>query len=401
MKILVINSGSSSLKYQVLDMKTEECLVKGIVERIGEDQSDIKHKNKEKICENDKKIKDHEEALKEVMKLLIDPEYGCLKELSEIDAIGHRVVHGGEKFFSSVLINDEVIEAIEENSDLAPLHNPPNLTGIRAAKKLLPGVPQVAVFDTSFHHTMEPKAYMYGLAYELYEKYKIRKYGFHGTSHRYVSQKAAEILGKDIESLKIISAHLGNGASLAAVDKGKVIDTSMGFTPLEGLIMGTRSGDIDPSIPLFLLRKGYTIDEVDDILNKKSGLTGLSGISNDMRDIKKAIREGNKKAKLAYDVYVYRLAKYIGSYATILKRFDVLIFTAGVGENNPEIRKDVCDYLDIFELKLDEEKNNILNKEDRIISTSDSHVKVLVIKTDEELMIAKDTKKIVEKMGKN
>ncbi|POZ91221.1 acetate kinase, partial [Petrotoga sp. SL27] len=322
MKILVINSGSSSLKYQVLEMENEECLVKGLVERIGEQESDIEQESEGKEYKNITKIKDHEEALKKTMELITDPEYGCLKGLDEIDAVGHRVVHGGEKFFSSVLIDEEVIKAIEENSDLAPLHNPPNLMGIRAAKKLLPKVPQVAVFDTSFHHSMPEKAYMYGLPYELYQKYKIRRYGFHGTSHRYVSQKASEILRKDIKELKMITAHLGNGASLAAIDRGKVVDTSMGFTPLEGLIMGTRSGDIDPGIVLFLTRKGYSVDEVDDLLNKRSGVYGLSEMSNDMRDIRKGIENGDKKAKLAYDVYVYRLAKYIGSYITILKGLD-------------------------------------------------------------------------------
>ncbi|MDY6896381.1 MAG: acetate/propionate family kinase, partial [Thermotogota bacterium] len=254
MKILVINSGSSSLKYQILEMENESCLVKGLVERIGEQESDIEQENEGKEYKNITKIKDHEEALKKAMELITDPEYGCLKELGEIDAVGHRVVHGGEKFFSSVIIDEEVIKAIEENSELAPLHNPPNLMGIRAAKKLLPKVPQVAVFDTSFHHSMPEKAYMYGLPYELYQKYKIRRYGFHGTSHRYVSQKASEILKKDMNELKMITAHLGNGASLAAIDRGKVIDTSMGFTPLEGLIMGARSGDIDPGIVLFLTR---------------------------------------------------------------------------------------------------------------------------------------------------
>ncbi|HBT50786.1 MAG TPA: acetate kinase [Petrotoga sp.] len=399
MKILVINSGSSSLKYQILEMENEECLVKGLVERIGEEESDIEQESKEKEYKNITKINDHEEALKKAMELITDPEYGCLKGLDEIDAVGHRIVHGGEKFFSSVLIDEEVIKAIEENSDLAPLHNPPNLVGIRAAKKLLPKVPQVAVFDTSFHHSMPEKAYMYGLPYELYQKYKIRRYGFHGTSHRYVSQKASEILRKDIKELKMITAHLGNGASLAAIDRGKVVDTSMGFTPLEGLIMGTRSGDIDPSIVLFLTRKGYSVDELDDLLNKRSGVYGLSEMSNDMRDIRKGIENGDKKAKLAYDVYVYRLAKYIGSYVTILKGLDALVFTAGVGENDEHVRMDVCDYLDFFGVKIDKEKNTLLNRKEGIISTSDSDVDVLIVKTNEELMIAQDTKRIVEELS--
>ncbi|RAO99462.1 acetate kinase [Petrotoga sp. 9PW.55.5.1] len=397
MKVLVINSGSSSLKYQVLEIDSEKCLIKGLVERIGEDESDIEQTNGEKEYQVVAKIKDHEEALKEALKLITDSDFGCLKDLSEIDAVGHRVVHGGEKFFSSVLINEDVIKAIEENSDLAPLHNPPNLMGIKASQKVLPKVPQVAVFDTSFHHTMPEKAYMYGLPYELYQKHKIRRYGFHGTSHRYVSKKASQMLGENIKNLKIITAHLGNGASLAAIDKGKVVDTSMGFTPLEGLMMGTRSGDVDPGIIIFLLRNGYSIDEVDNLLNKKSGVLGLSEISNDMRDIRKGIENGDKKAKLAYDVYVYKLAKYIGSYVTILKGLDVLVFTAGVGENDHDVRKDVCDYLEIFGVKIDEEKNNGLNRKEGIISTEDSKVKVLVVKTDEELMIARDTKKIIEK----
>jgi acetate kinase len=334
------------------------------------------------------------------MNLLVDPQYGCFKSLSEIDAIGHRVLHCGEKYVSSVLIDDNVIDAIEEHAVFGPLHNPPNLTGILAAQKLMPDVPQVAVFDTSFHQTMPPKAFLYGLPYEFYEKYKIRRYGFHGTSHKYITIEAAKMLGKDIKELKLISAHLGNGASLAAVKGGKVVDTSMGLTPLEGLVMGGRSGDVDATVPLFLLRQGYSIDEVDNILNKKSGVYGISGISNDMRDIEKAIEEGHKRAQLAFDVYTYRIAKYIGSYATILNGFDALVFTAGVGENDPEVRETVCDYLGIFGVKLDDEKNISLNRRGGIISSDDSKVTVMVIKTNEELMIARDTKEIVENQKK-
>lgn len=400
MKILVINSGSSSLKYQVINMENEKILLKGLVERIGEKKSSIKHENGTSKYTEELKIPNHEEALKKVMNLLIDPQYGCFKSLSEIDAIGHRVLHCGEKYVSSVLIDDNVIDAIEEHAVFGPLHNPPNLTGILAAQKLMPDVPQVAVFDTSFHQTMPPKAFLYGLPYEFYEKYKIRRYGFHGTSHKYITIEAAKMLGKDIKELKLISAHLGNGASLAAVKSGKVVDTSMGLTPLEGLVMGGRSGDVDATVPLFLLRQGYSIDEVDNILNKKSGVYGISGISNDMRDIEKAIKEGHKRAQLAFDVYTYRIAKYIGSYATILNGFDALVFTAGVGENDPEVRKTVCDYLGIFGVKLDDEKNISLNRIGGIISSDDSKVTVMVIKTNEELMIARDTKEIVENQKK-
>lgn len=400
MKILVINSGSSSLKYQVINMENEKVLLKGLVERIGEKKSSIKHENGTSKYTEESKIPNHEEALKKVMNLLIDPQYGCFKNLSEIDAIGHRVLHCGEKYVSSVLINDDVISAIEEHAVFGPLHNPPNLTGILAAQKLMPDVPQVAVFDTSFHQTMPPKSYLYGLPYEFYEKYKIRRYGFHGTSHKYITIEAAKLLGKDIKELKLISAHLGNGASLAAVKGGKVVDTSMGLTPLEGLVMGGRSGDVDATVPLFLLRQGYSIDEVDNILNKKSGVYGISGISNDMRDIEKAIKEGHKRAQLAFDVYTYRIAKYIGSYATILNGFDALVFTAGVGENDPDVRKTVCDYLGIFGVKLDDEKNISLNRKGGIISSDDSKVTVMVIKTNEELMIARDTKEIVENQKK-
>jgi acetate kinase len=400
MKILVINSGSSSLKYQVINMENEKILLKGLVERIGEKKSSIKHENGTSKYTEELKIPNHEEALKKVMNLLVDPQYGCFKSLSEIDAIGHRVLHCGEKYVSSVLIDDNVINAIEEHAVFGPLHNPPNLTGILAAQKLMPDVPQVAVFDTSFHQTMPPKAFLYGLPYEFYEKYKIRRYGFHGTSHKYITIEAAKMLGKDIKELKLISAHLGNGASLAAVKGGKVVDTSMGLTPLEGLVMGGRSGDVDATVPLFLLRQGYSIDEVDNILNKKSGVYGISGISNDMRDIEKAIKEGHKRAQLAFDVYTYRIAKYIGSYATILNGFDALVFTAGVGENDPEVRKTVCDYLGIFGVKLDDEKNISLNRIGGIISSDDSKVTVMVIKTNEELMIARDTKEIVENQKK-
>ncbi|MDN5343150.1 acetate kinase [Oceanotoga sp. DSM 15011] len=399
MKILVINTGSSSLKYQVLNMNDEELLCKGLVEKIGLPDSKIKQKCGNLKFEEEHYFENHEQALKRVIELVTDEKKGCLKSMSEIDAIGHRVVHGGEDFSKSVLITDEVMKALEDNINLAPLHNPANITGIKAAQKLLPEVPQIGVFDTAFHQTMPPKAFMYALPYELYKKYKIRRYGFHGTSHRYVAKRAAELLCLRKRDIKIISAHIGNGGSVAAIQNAKVVDTSMGFTPLEGLIMGTRSGDIDPAIPIYLMRNGYSMDEVDDILNKKSGVYGISDyLSSDMRDIRAAKDDGNEKAALALDVYVYRLAKYIGSYATAMKGLDVLIFTAGVGENTIEFREKVCEYLEIFGVELDKEKNKTLNGKEGIISTDSSKVKVLIIPTDEELMIARDTKKIVENM---
>lgn len=397
MRVLVINSGSSSLKYQILGMEDETLLCKGIVEKIGMEDSKIEQKCSGKKIEKNVKINDHEEALKVVIDMITDNEFGCLKNINEIQAVGHRVVHGGEDFASSVMIDEEVIKALEDNSNLAPLHNPANITGIKAAEKLLPGVPQVGVFDTAFHQTMPEKAFMYPIPYEMYKKYKIRRYGFHGTSHRYVCKRAGEILNKRKRDLKIVSAHIGNGASIAAVEKAKVIDTSMGLTPLEGLVMGTRSGDIDPAIPLFLMRNGYSEHDVDEMLNKKSGVFGLSDyVSSDMRDIRKARDEGNKLAAMALDVYIYRIAKYIGSYATAMKGIDVLIFTAGVAENTIEIRKRVCEYLTVFGVEIDDSKNEELNGSEGIISTKDSKVTVMIVPTNEELMIARDTKKIVD-----
>jgi acetate kinase len=397
MRVLVINSGSSSLKYQILGMEDETLLCKGIVEKIGLEDSKVEQKCGNKEIEKNVEVKDHEEALKVVIDLITDEEYGCLKSIKEIQAVGHRVVHGGEDFASSVMIDDDVIKALEDNSNLAPLHNPANITGIKAAEKLLPGVPQVGVFDTAFHQTMPEKAFMYPIPYEMYKKYKIRRYGFHGTSHRYVCKRAGELLNKRKRDLKIVSAHIGNGASIAAIDHSKVIDTSMGLTPLEGLVMGTRSGDIDPAIPLFLMRNGYSEHEVDEILNKKSGVYGLSDyVSSDMRDIRKARNEGNKLAAMALDVYIYRMAKYIGAYATAMKGIDVLIFTAGVAENTTEIRKRVCEYLTVFGVEVDDFKNEELNGKEGIISTKYSKVTVMIVPTNEELMIARDTKKIVD-----
>jgi acetate kinase len=397
MRVLVINSGSSSLKYQILGMEDETLLCKGIVEKIGLEDSKVEQKCCGKEIEKNVEVKDHEEALKVVIDLITDEEYGCLKSIKEIQAVGHRVVHGGEDFASSVMIDDDVIKALENNSNLAPLHNPANITGIKAAEKLLPGVPQVGVFDTAFHQTMPEKAFMYPIPYEMYKKYKIRRYGFHGTSHRYVCKRAGELLNKRKRDLKIVSAHIGNGASIAAIDHAKVIDTSMGLTPLEGLVMGTRSGDIDPAIPLFLMRNGYSEHDVDEMLNKKSGVFGLSDyVSSDMRDIRKARDEGNKLAAMALDVYIYRMAKYIGAYATAMKGIDVLIFTAGVAENTTEIRKRVCEYLTVFGVEIDDSKNEDLNGGEGIISTKDSKVTVMIVPTNEELMIARDTKKIVD-----
>jgi acetate kinase len=342
-------------------------------------------------------MKDHKDAIKLVLDALVNSDYGVIKDMSEIDAVGHRVVHGGEYFTSSVLINDDVLKAITDCIELAPLHNPANIEGIKACKQIMPDVPMVAVFDTAFHQTMPDYAYLYPIPYEYYTKYKIRKYGFHGTSHKYVSQRAAEILNKPIESLKIITCHLGNGSSIAAVKNGKSVDTSMGFTPLEGLAMGTRSGSIDPSIISYLMEKeNITAEEVVNILNKKSGVYGISGISSDFRDLEDAaFKNGNKRAQLALNVFAYRVKKTIGSYAAAMGGVDVIVFTAGIGENGPEVREFILDGLEFLGFKLDKDKNNVRGKE-AIISTADSKVYVMVVPTNEEYMIAKDTEKIVE-----
>ncbi|MGE4271468.1 MAG: acetate kinase [Desulfitobacterium sp.] len=398
MKVLVINCGSSSLKYQLLDMDTKTPIAKGLVERIGLPGAVLTHRpasgEKEIITAE---IPNHTVAIQLVLDALVNPEYGVLKSLDEIGAVGHRVVHGGEKFASSVLIDDEVMQAIEECIELAPLHNPPNIAGIEACQKLMPGVPQVAVFDTAFHQTMPPHAYLYGLPYELYEKYKIRKYGFHGTSHKYVSQRAAELLGRPIEGLKLISCHLGNGSSLTAIKDGKSIETSMGFTPLEGLMMGTRSGDLDPAIVSFIQQKeNLSSDEVNDFLNKKSGVLGLSGVSSDFRDIEQARDQGNYRAGLALQVFAHDVKKYIGSYAAVLDGADAIIFTAGLGENSAEMRATVVDGLDYLGATLDPEKNKTRGQE-LDISIPEATCRVLVIPTNEELMIALDTLDIVSK----
>ncbi len=396
MKVLVINCGSSSLKYQLIDAQTEKALAVGLCERIGIDGR-LNHTpaGGEKVVIN-KDMPDHEVAVQMVLDELTDEKYGVISDLKEIDAIGHRVVHGGEKFASSVVINDEVMAAIEECNPLAPLHNPANLIGIRACQAIMPGVPNVAVFDTAFHQTMEPTAFMYGLPYECYEKYKVRRYGFHGTSHSFVSKRAIALAGLDPENSKVIVCHLGNGASVSAVKNGKSVDTSMGLTPLEGLVMGTRSGDIDPAIIEYLAHAmDKSLEEVMKILNKESGVYGLSGVSSDFRDLEKAADEGNKKAQLAQDVFGYRVAKYIGAYTAAMNGVDAIAFTAGLGENNGIMREYVCSFLAYLGVEIDKEKNGVRGEE-TIVSTPDSKVKVLVVPTNEELAIARETMDLVK-----
>ena len=393
MNILVINCGSSSLKFQLINSDTEQWIAKGLCERIGIDGSQIVYQpaggEKETTVSP---MPDHTEAIRLVLDALKNEKTGVVKSLSEIDAVGHRVVHGGEKFAKSTLITPEVIEAIKECNDLAPLHNPANLIGIDACEKLMPGKPMVAVFDTAFHQTMPPKAYMYGLPYSYYEKYKIRRYGFHGTSHSFVSKKMAEDMGKNIEDLKIIVCHLGNGASVSAVKNGKCVDTSMGLTPLEGLIMGTRCGDIDPAIMEFIAHKeNKNIDEVMTLLNKKSGVYGLSGdLSSDFRDLEDAYYKDNEKAKIAVETFCYSVVKYIGAYAAAMNGVDGIAFTAGVGENCSFVRTIICSYLGYLGIKIDEEQNK-KRGDDTVISTPDSKVTVMFIPTNEELAIARET----------
>lgn len=392
MKVLVINCGSSSLKYQLIDSDNEKAMAVGICERIGQDVSYLKHTpdGGEKVV-IETTMKNHEDAIQMVLDALTNEKYGVIKSLDEIGAVGHRVVHGGEKFAASTLINEEVIKAIEECNDLAPLHNPANLIGIRACANLMKGVPMVAVFDTAFHQTMPPKAYLYGLPHEYYNSYKIRKYGFHGTSHSYVSKRAAEFCGLDINNSKIIVCHLGNGASISAVLNGKSVDTSMGFTPLAGLVMGTRSGDIDPSIIDFIAKKeNKTIDQIMNLLNKESGVQGMSEVSSDFRDINAAMDSGNEKARSAFEVFVYRVAKYIGGYVAAMNGVDAIAFTAGVGENDHKVREDVCAYLGYLGVSIDLEKNKARGEE-VMLTTPDSKVKVCIIPTNEELAIARET----------
>ena len=393
MNVLVINCGSSSLKYQLIDSASEKVLAKGLCERIGIDGSCITHSPEggEKTT-TESPMPTHTEAVKLVIEKLTDPNVGVISSLSEIGAVGHRVVHGGEKFAEAVVINDDVIKAIEECNDLAPLHNPANLIGIHSCQKLMPGVPMVAVFDTAFHQTMPKKAYLYGLPYEYYEKYKVRRYGFHGTSHDYVSKRAAEILGKNRDDLKIIVCHLGNGASISAVDHGKCVDTSMGLTPLEGLIMGTRSGDLDPAIVSFIAEKeGLDAAGVVNVLNKKSGVLGLSGgISSDFRDVGAAADSGNEVAATALEAYAYRVAKYIGSYTAGMNGVDVIAFTAGVGENDKAMRAKIASYLGYLGTEIDAAKNDVRGEE-TVISKDGSKVTLMLVPTKEELAIARET----------
>lgn len=398
MKVLVINCGSSSLKYQLIDSDTKQALAVGLCERIGQEMGCLKHTplGKDKVV-IDAKMENHEVAVSMVLNALTDKEHGVVSDLSEIQAVGHRVVHGGEKFAASTIITDEVIDAIADCNDLAPLHNPANLIGIRACQSLMKDVPMVAVFDTAFHQTMPEKAYLYALPFEYYDKYKIRRYGFHGTSHKYVSGRMAEFAGLDINNSKIIVCHLGNGASITAVHNGKSVDTSMGFTPLAGLVMGTRSGDIDPSIIEFIAKKeNKTVEEIMNLLNKGSGVQGMSGVSSDFRDINAAMNAGNERARIAFDVFVYRVVHYIGAYVACMNGVDAIAFTAGVGENDPKVRYDICQYLGYLGIKIDEEANK-LRGEEVMISTPDSKVKVAAIPTNEELTIAIETVELVSK----
>lgn len=396
MKVLVLNCGSSSIKYKLFDMESKHVIAQGGIEKIGLKGSFLKftHGNDKVVLEGE--ILEHKSGIEYILGVLTSEKYGCIKSLDEIDAVGHRVVHGGEKFNKSVLITDEVLAKVVECIDIAPLHNPPNLAGINAVKDLMGDIPQVGVFDTAFHQTMPAKAYMYGLPYSLYEKYAIRRYGFHGTSHRYVTRRACEFLEIPYENQKIVSAHIGNGGSLAAVAEGKSLDTSMGMTPVEGLLMGTRSGDVDAGVLSFIMEKENVGPQtMSTIVNKFSGLLGISGLSSDMRDIRAGVDKGDKRAELAFDMFTYRIRKYVGAYAAALGGLDVLIFTGGIGENHSITREVVCKDLEFMGVKLDFDKNNQIHGDEAVISTPDSKVKIVVIPTDEEFMIASDTMDIV------
>lgn len=398
MNVLVINCGSSSLKYQLIDSESEGVLAKGLCERIGIDGRLVYQKTGLDKEITEAAMPTHKQAIQMVLEAIVNPKTGALKSLSEVDAVGHRVVHGGEKFAKSVILTEEVLAQIEECNDLAPLHNPANLIGIRACQELMPDVPMVGVFDTAFHQTMPKKAYLYGLPYEYYEKYKVRRYGFHGTSHSFVSKRLAEFLGMDINHSKLIVAHLGNGASISAVVDGKCVDTSMGLTPLEGLVMGTRSGDIDPAIMEYIAKKeNLDIEGVMNVLNKKSGVQGLSGISSDFRDLEAAYNEGNEYAINAIEVFSYRVAKYIGSYVAAMNGVDAIAFTAGIGENTNLVREKVMAYLGYLGISVDTAANNATHGSEAVISTPDSKVKVCVIPTNEELAIARETVALVKK----
>ena len=398
MKILVLNCGSSSIKYALYNMDDQSVMTSGGAERVGLDSAFVKVK----LANGEKKqimhdMPEHTEGVKFIFSLLTDPEIGVIKSLKEVNAVGHRIVHGGEKFAQSVLITPEVIKTLEEVSDLAPLHNPANLKGIRAVEELMPGLPQVGVFDTAFHQTMPAYSFMYALPYEVYEKYSVRRYGFHGTSHRYVSARVCEFLGVDYKKQRIITCHIGNGGSLAAVKDGKCMDTTMGLTPLEGIMMGTRSGDVDGGAVTFLEKKlGLNPDQMSDLLNKKSGVAGVSGVGSDMRDLEAAVAAGNKRAQLATDMYNYKIKKYVGAFAAAMGGVDIIVFTAGVGENQASMRAAVCRDMEFMGVKVDEALNATIRGKEAIISTPDSKVKVVVIPTDEELMIASDTAALVK-----
>ncbi len=396
MKILVINAGSSSLKYQLIDMDSKEVMAKGLCERIGIDGSLLNHTVNGNKLQIPTEMKNHAQAIKAVIAALLDKEHGVISDMSEISAVGHRVVHGGEKFSQSVVITEAVKKALEECIDLAPLHNPPNLTGINACEEAMPGVPQVAVFDTAFHQTMPAESYLYAIPYKYYEKHKIRRYGFHGTSHKYVAGRAAAMLGKNIEDLKIITCHLGNGSSITAVNGGKSMDTTMGFTPLAGLLMGTRCGDIDPAIVTFLMEKeGLSASEMDTVMNKQSGIFGLSGVSSDFRDVEKAAAEGNKVAQIGLNMFDYQVKKTIGAYAAAMGGVDAIVFTAGVGENNKVLRANVAKGLAFMGVAIDDEKNAVRGEEIDI-SAPNATVRTLVIPTNEELAIAMETQALVD-----
>lgn len=398
MKILVLNCGSSSIKYKLFDMISETVMAQGGIEKVGLPGSFLKLTDKDgKKVILEKEIAGHQEGIEFILSVLTDNTYGCIKDYKEINAVGHRVVHGGEKFASSVLIDKDVISKVVECSDLAPLHNPANLKGIYAMEALIPGIPQVAVFDTAFHQTMPDYAYMYGLPYEMYTKYGVRRYGFHGTSHRYVSHRACEILGVPYEEQRIITAHVGNGGSIAAIDHGKCVDTSMGLTPVEGLLMGTRCGDVDAGALSFIMEKeGMDGFGLSELINKKSGVAGLSGVSSDMRELDAAIKAGDKRAAMTLKVYNYRIKKYIGSYAAAMGGCDILVWTGGVGENQWETRRAVCENMEYMGMKLDVAKNEGMRGEEKVISAPDSKVTILVVPTDEEYMIASDTSAILK-----
>lgn len=398
MKIFVVNCGSSSIKYQLIDMENESVIAKGLVERIGIEGSVLTHTpaGKDKV-RLESAIPDHVDGIKKVLAALVDPNYGVIKSMDEIDAVGHRVVHGGEIFGESVVITPEVLKQIEDLSDMAPLHQPANIAGIRACQKLMPNTPQVAAFDTAFHQTMPPVAYMFGVKYEEYKKYGIRKYGFHGTSHKFVANHCAQLMGKDIKDLKIITCHLGNGSSITAVKGGKSVDTSMGFTPLDGVLMGTRTGSIDPAVvPVLMNKLGLDAAGVDQYMNKQCGVLGISGVSSDFRDLEAEAAKGNERCQLALDMFCYQVKRYIGAYAAAMGGVDAIVFTAGVGENDPHTRAQICSGLEYMGVKIDDERNNVRGK-DTEISAADSKVKVFLIPTNEELAIARDTNRLCGK----